>query len=562
MTKKFIFIILIAITSKAMALQDTNLDSLYNLITFVRGINQSETASRMFDEDPSNIKCGMDLVTQVMLNFLNFTSEQQKVLSKILDRPSLPNTAVSPNGFFKVHYTTEGTDAIGYDLNLLLAALDSAYNFEINYLGFPLPPTDGTAGGDGKYDVYVLNVSDYGYTQPEVKVSASSWTSFMSIDNDFAGSGFYTHGINAARVTVAHEFHHAIQMGNYAPANLNQPYRNDDRFFYELTSTSMEEFVYDDVNDYWGYLNGYFSDPEKPMPLHTGYDLAIWNIFIKERFGFGTIKNQWELIPGNEALKAIALSLNQIGTSFCNELNKFGIWSYYTGTRNIPNRYFKDAANFPLITPTATMSFTPPSKTYNMAVGPVANYFLRLNLPNTDGIFYSIVTNSDYQKAIENPGQQLDFSISLYNDSTTGNKKLNDYYSLQFSNEDQLNWGSAGILNNTIVYGDSNFSFTNLAGDTYAYPVPYRRSSSGQIRIAFTAEYNLNEEVDLIIFTSGLETVFTSTMKIQTTYLKKNKNYCEIVLNKNDLVLKSGVYIYSVKAREEIFKGKLVIFND
>ena len=69
---------------------------------------------------------------------------------------------------------------------------------------------------------------------------------------------FLTKGINAARVTVAHEFHHAIQLGNYS-------YRDSDLFFYELTSTSMEEFVFNSVNDYYNYLTDYFYFPQYPL---------------------------------------------------------------------------------------------------------------------------------------------------------------------------------------------------------------------------------------------------------------------------------------------------------
>ena len=74
----------------------------------------------------------------------------------------------------------------------------------------------------------------------------------MVIDNDYAG-GYYSTGINGARVTVAHEFHHGIQCGNYSPKNSSSLYRNSDVFYYKLTSTAMEEFVVDVVNDYYSF---------------------------------------------------------------------------------------------------------------------------------------------------------------------------------------------------------------------------------------------------------------------------------------------------------------------
>ena len=318
-------------------------------------------------------------------------------------RPILETSIVSPNGFFRVHYDLSGINALSYNLELLLQALDSAYSFEINYLGFPTPPTDGSEGGDGKYDIYVQNLSGlYGYTQFENKVAESSWTSFMVIDNDYVG--YYSTGIDGAKVTVAHEFHHAIQGGSYAPVGSNSPFRGSDVYYYEITSTSMEEFVQDNVNDYYAYMSTYFQHPENAMPNNDGYNLAIWNIFLQKRFGFDILKNQWELIPTTQAIKAIALSLNDIGSTLGNELNKFGIWTYFTNSRNyFPTLYFEEASEYPLLSTTAEMNFNLSTQTYNMSVNPCANYFLKLNLLPTSDIFYTIVTNSDYQKAIDDP---------------------------------------------------------------------------------------------------------------------------------------------------------------
>ena len=234
----------------------------------------------------------------------------------------------------------------------------------------------------------------------------------MVIDNDYVG--YYSSGINGARVTVAHEFHHGIQGGNYAPAGSNSPFRNSDVFYYEITSTAFEEFVFDDVNDYYAYMPSYFQNPETAMPLNDGYNLAIWNIYLQNNFGFDILKRQWELLPSqvNSALKAIALSIDENGSTLGNELNKFGIWTYFTNSRAISGRYFEEANNYPLINPTPTqgVNFTPPSDTYSMSVAPVANYFLKINLPSADGVFYTIVTNSDWQKANDNAGQSLPFT--------------------------------------------------------------------------------------------------------------------------------------------------------
>ncbi len=557
----FISLLILLMSSKILPqeLSKVELDSLYNLYTFIKGVNASDKLQKQFQENPAITKCGMELVYTLSQNLDNYSIEQQQTLSKILERPQSQTSIVSPGGFFRVHYDLTGNNALGYDLNLLLQALDSAYNFEINFLGYPVPPSDGAEGGDDKYDIYVQNLAGlYGYTQFETKVTESRWTSFMVIDNDY--TGYYSTGINGARVTVAHEFHHGIQGGNYAPTGSNSPFRNSDVFYYEIASTAFEEFVFDDVNDYYAYMPSYFQNPETAMSLNDGYNLAIWNIYLHNNFGFDILKRQWELIPGNDALKAIAISIDENGSTFGNELNKFGIWTYFTNSRNIyANEYFEEASNYPLITPTATLSFTPPSDVYNMTIAPVANYFLRINLPSSDGVFYSIITNSDYQKSAT---QTLPFTFSIYQDTVNGERVINDFYSVSFDKDGVPFWNNAGILNNIVIYGDSSYSTPNLEGETFAYPLPYRKSSSGNIRMAFQGDVTVGDEVDLNIYSAGVELYYSGVKIISSAYSKDSKKYYEIVLDKADVDFSSGVYIYVIKSGEDIFKGKLVIFND
>ena len=562
MTKIIISVFVLSFSSIILPqeLSKTELDSLYNLFTFVKGVNSSEKMQQHLLENPEIGKCGLGLVTSVKQNINSFTPEQQSLLNRLLERPTLSNSVVTSNGFFRVHYDLTGVNTLGYDLNLLLQAIDSTYSFEINFLGYPAPPSDGTEGGDDKYDIYIQNIPGfYGYTQPENKVNSTNWTSYLVIDNDFPAGSYYTQGINAAKVTVAHEFHHAIQMGNFAPSELSAPFRESDRFFYEITSTAFEEFVFDDVNDYYAYMPSYFQNPETPMSINDGYNLAIWNIYLQNNFDFDILKRQWELMPGNDALKAIALSIDESFSTFGNELNKFGVWTYFTNSRATSGRYFEEASNYPLITPTATVSFTPPSKTYDMTVGPVANYYLKINLPSPDGIFYSIITNSDYQKT---PDQTFPFSFSVFQDTITGDPAINDFYSVNFDKAGQPFWNNAGILNNIVVYGDSNYSIPDLEGDTYAFPMPFRLSSQDYIKIDFQSDLNTNEEVDLNIYSAGLELYFSGKKSVQAPYLKDSKRYGRVTLNKSEANFPSGVYIYVIKSGEDVFKGKLVIFND
>lgn len=563
MIKYFFAIILsLSIHISAQEISIAELDSLVNVFKYFKGLEISNQLQSQINTDPSIVKCGFRVVNTIKQNFDLLNSSQQQLVAPLLQRPQMQTSTVTPKGYFRVHYDQTGNNALGYDLNQLLVALDSAYTFEIDYLGYLPPPSDGSEGGDDKYDIYVQNLSGlYGYTQFENKVSQTSWTSFMVIDNDYIG--YYSSGIDGAKVTVAHEFHHGIQGGNYAPAEVNSPFRSSDIFYYEITSTAMEEFVQDDINDYYAYMPSYFQNPETAMPNNDGYNLAIWNIYLQKNFGFDLLKRQWSLIPGNNALRAIALTLDEEGTNFGNELNRFGIWTYFTNSRNIyPGEYFEEAGSYPLLTPTALMSFTPPFRNYDMSVNPTANYFLSITLPNQGGVFSTIITNSDYNAAIANPNQFIDFTFSVYNDTAMGDVVINDDYSIRFNRSNQQFWNNAGILNNVVVYGDTSYLIPDIESETFAYPMPLKKSSLNNLKIVFQDDAELGEEVDINIYSAGLEGYFVGRKNISSVYYKDTKHYCEILLTSEELKFPSGVYFYVIKSGKNIYKGKLVIFND
>jgi len=354
-----------------------------------------------------------------------------------------------------VHYDPTGPNAPGYDLNLLAEALDSTYKFEIDFLGYVTPPGDSATnpnipseeyGGDNRYDVYIGNLGSgfYGFTQFEYEVEEGSnrYTSYMMIDNDF--TNYFSSGINGARITVAHEFHHSIQGGNYI-------FRMEDAYFYEITSTAMEEFVFDDVNDYYAYLPSYFMNPDKPMPLHNGFNLAIWNLYLKENLGYTIIKRQWELMINMRAILSIEQSLNEYATSIRKELSTFGIWTYFTNYRAIPGMYFDEASNYPIITPTTTIQFTPPSQPIQMNAGPTTNKFIKFTIPAGNHTLFAIVTNGDAIAANQNVNQLFEFQYSLFDYQEPGSTPIMNNYYYTFESQYEEYFKIVHIFNDLIA---------------------------------------------------------------------------------------------------------------
>ena len=525
-------------------------------------------------------KCGFITVTDVRANLNRFTPEQQTNLSTLLDRPSLQTSIVSPSGFFRIHFDLTGNNRPSYVASLtteqnvaqVAEALDSVYRFEIAYLGFLSPPGDNSLGGDDKYDIYIQDQGIgsgvlYGYTQPESRVGPVSWSSYMVIDNDYPASEYYTSGLGAMRVTVAHEFHHGIQVGNYSIQSDVSPYRNDDVFFYELTSTSMEEFVFDTVNDYYGYMRSYFQYPNKPFAIQNGYNLAIWNIYLQKRFGYEILKKQWELIPSISAILAINNSIINVGSYFPGELNKFGIWTYYTNVRTIPGQYFEEAASYPLITPTSKITFSPPEQLAQGTLRPTANYFLKFTISGTGDSLYAIITNGDAFTASTNWNQYFNFDYTLFSDTTNGTRKLTNDYSSTFSSTSNF-WSVSEIYNNILVREDSTqYIPENTNNDSFVFPNPFFYSnSSGPQTIFIAFDTEINKDVDFSVFSAGLQLVYSSNNLITT---QKNvldgKSFIGIswdLINDVQRKLDSGVYIYVIKQGDEVIKGKVVIFNE
>jgi len=549
-------------------LSRSELDSLYIKFLQARAPELLLPTEKILDLTLEEKKCGFGLVSQVKMNLELFTPDQQKVLKSLLIRPLLQTFVDSPSGFFRIHYDETGSNRPAYNTGLSVVqnvaevanALDSVYRFEIEYLGFIFPPSDNGAGGDDKYDVYIQNQggSVYGYTEWESKVGSINWTSFMVIDNDYVG--YYSTGLNGMRVTVAHEFHHGIQLGNYSVLNSNSPFRDSDLFFYELTSTSMEEFVYDDVNDYYAYMGSYFNNPDAGFPDQNGYNLAIWNIYIKDNYGYGIIKRQWELIPNTKAILVINQTLNEIDKSFPRELNRFGIWTYFTNQRAIQGQYFEEAQFYPLISPMVIRN-VPPYSSIQVDANPTSNNFIRFNITTNSDLLFAIITNGDVNSASQFQNPEVIFEYRLYNDGTSGSRKLTNDYSSDFIVSNTNWWSASEILNDIVVREDTAVIPIVEENNSFIFPNPFSFSENIYSNISIVTDAPNGTELNFSVFSSGMELVYSEAKQVGA--LKNNSlgiNWDGLDNSGNKLA--SGVYIYVIKNGDEVVKGKVVIFNE
>ncbi len=102
---------------------------------------------------------------------------------------------------FVIHYTDTGTNAATAAYAALVGAYaETSWTVEVTQLGYRAPVDDSPAGGDGRYDIYLVNYGqDQGGSVPESPVGG-----YSKIDNNI------THP-NHLPLLVAHEFFHGCQ---------------------------------------------------------------------------------------------------------------------------------------------------------------------------------------------------------------------------------------------------------------------------------------------------------------------------------------------------------------
>jgi hypothetical protein len=301
------------------------------------------------------VKCGTEFLLQLHANRASLSVQQRSILDAYLSRPDLTHAIVSPTGRFRIHYDTSGYNAVPSDdadqdgvpdyVQEAAKAFERAYRVIVDSLGYNPAPDDGGIDGP-EYDVYILNLPAlYGETVLEnrLQVSPETYSSFIRVDNSFKPNSYFSPGLDGLRVTAAHEYFHAVQLG-YA-------FRDEDIFYFEASSVWMEDVVYDDVNDYLQYLPQFFRSLDLPFNLTDGeheYGLALWNKFLTRRWrDAGIIRDTWEAIRQTTAVQAIATVLLERGSTFGDMLTEFSLWNFFTGTRARPDEFYEEGDLYP-----------------------------------------------------------------------------------------------------------------------------------------------------------------------------------------------------------------------
>ncbi|MBN1154094.1 hypothetical protein JXB12_04155 [candidate division KSB1 bacterium] len=410
------------------------------------------------EEIAGHRKSGTMIAAQIKSHWNELNSEQQSVLKTFISRPELTYNAVSPSGQFRVHYEKSGYSSVSpVDVNpandipdfvdAVMESFDQSHHYQTTVLRFESPPTDNGAGGGDEFDIYIKNFSRiYGQTVFEKTLPGDTnrYISYIEIDNNYYG--FPTSGLDGMRVTSAHEYFHAIQMG-YKFLPDDDPFWEDEVFYYEISSTWMEDMVYDEINDYYFYLDNFFNFINKPFDTYDGsyeYGNCLWNHMLTQKYGASIVKEIWNEIVNYPVLEAIERALVKYNTTFLDELIDYSIWNYHTGSRADTINYYEEGASYYEAKPERNLTFKADTSINEQSAQLSYSYY-HVYDPETSVSTVLIPINLE-----DNIGVLSDFTLELSRLNSYLFTSITDNLKARLIVENRYDWlGQAVVSNDT-----------------------------------------------------------------------------------------------------------------
>lgn len=446
-------------------------------------------------------------------------------IQKILSRPIKQKDRLSRSGRFRIHYDTTGIESpslltLGQNpqkipnsveqyIDSVATTFDFVWKLEVDTLGFLGPPSDGTQGGGPEYDVYVseLGTNLFGQTlwndPGDMIISGTrrTFNTYIEIDNDFLG--MRTPGSDGLRITAAHEFHHAIQIGNYGYW-VNVP--NYDFYFYELTSVWMEHVAYGGIRDYYfdlpKYLERFRDSQNRSLSFTTytleypGYERSIWGQYLSKRFGKDIMRQVWTGVIVDPVLVSTGKVLQRYGTSLELEFAQFSFWNYFTADRAPAGKYYDDGGDWPRFRPNVTLTFGGMSSSVSSSGWPLSTQYCQFVIPGdtVTAVLVNVNTTSAVAPNPPSTGFQLQLSAS---NASTPYQKVTGGLSLSFVPVDKLQW-------KTFYLQSSTRSIASVGADPF--PNPVRVSHDSKLNLPFGGAtekramvYFLNAALELVM---------------------------------------------------------------
>ncbi len=523
----------------------------------------SREAQGASEGDHLSDKCGLPTLSAALHDRMSLPPELQSSLSSLLLRPSL-DTSILVGGF-RIHFDTVGANApamldslyhripgtVREYVDSVAAILQYTTSVQTNTLGYLQPPQDFGNGGGTQYDIYIgeLGSSYYGLTTPETPINSKpdggTFTTFLEIDNDFSFVFPDSNkGMPALRVTIAHELHHAVQIGNYG-------YWTGDSYFYEITSVWMEDVVYTNVNDYYQYLRssqGQFWHPETPFTSNSFimYSRGIWGSFVEKRYGRDVMRTAWEEIRNVRPLQAMDNALQLSHSTFREAFAEWTLWNFFTESRADTSRYYPEGYSYPLIVQ-SPIAFAPPSRAMGGSLAALsARYYQVIGLQDTLTLALS---NINFNAGIGNSSTQFPYTYLLNTlrvDDSYRATSIGIFFKLDVV--DVTNWYTWDVVG--VGVGSAPVTIG------IPFPNPFIVGTSVMF---FPINAPSPIEGTLSVFTGSMDLVFTSTLTSETRLGKQ-----AFVWNgktSNGEIVQSGVYLFVLDVQDQLTTGKIAVIR-
>ncbi|MCP4632756.1 MAG: T9SS type A sorting domain-containing protein [candidate division Zixibacteria bacterium] len=351
-----------------------------------------------FVDELKTIKSGTGPLLQSLQEY-RYTNEPFPI-GLLLTRVGKQVTYDTPEGHFRIHFDTIGGHAV-YEPDIDVDPADGypdyvnrcAEYFEESWmlfdtLGYTMPPYDGqNGGGTDLYDVYMHHYAGaYGVTFPEDRSNqypdrSNSYTSYIYVDPNYNGFGYPDRTL-PLKVTVVHEFYHAVQFSYNLWADI---------WFMENSSTWSEDVLYDDVNDNYAYLSYFFNVPHYAHSTENGaheYGMFVWPQYIFQNYGIDAMRIIWEETVYEAVDDALDIYFGSHGSTLQETYRDFIRWNYFTGSRD-DQQHYEEGSHYPLIRMMETYNTLPVYQEASLRrpSGIGCNYIQFNNLGSFEGPF-------------------------------------------------------------------------------------------------------------------------------------------------------------------------------
>jgi hypothetical protein len=505
----------------------------------------------------SNHKC---YYPEALDNLQN--GKQNSVMANEISREEMQYTLITEDKHFAIHYDVSGFNAVDnkdFNNNGIPDYIDSvafyaelAYQKEVVELGFPFSELDSMSSGTPMYDIFIKELKNtpyYGAMQPESSSfpnNSNFRSSFMVLENDYLEvPKFRTTGIDGLKITIFHEFHHAIQ---YYMTD------NNSRVLAEMTSTFMEYRFFPEILDYMQWVKNWFESPmdmslTNETSADAGYGMAIFFQYTYKKYGDGVQLALWNELTKNtnktDALNNVLMSnSSNLKDDFC----EFSTWMYYTGNYSSGDNYFEHSKELPEITFTNDIKFNQNQLEITADLIPFTfsptRVLVQSNDKSTNDTVIVILANTDIDNARNGQSLRKKASYTLSMNDITSSTPLGKLPLFYIDESDE-------------VYCNSVLEFEGEKGLRYAdaYPNPYRMNINKSLHIPAPDKSAVYDRINLEIYTPEMEVVFAGMKEVAV-------HKGQLVLNMMDSELSAfgdGVYIFKAYNNDDSKVGKFMV---